>query len=411
MKFITFQKPNLNHLFIIAYFATIIFKEILAEIIFEEKLITALFFQTYFTYLSSVLSIIPFLIIKWRSRKRDESSDISSKKSAINLIFIDRINKYKGKNLYKYTFLASLFDFLSEAILCVFFFIYNSPELYSSYSLNIYMIINCVILYIMSYYILKTNFYKHHYLSFLINFICFLIAFIIDIVEITKQEITDYRYYIYIFVRIIRLTFYSILDSYAKLAMYSSFLSPYSLLLYMSLYEIVFLIIFSIPFIFITVEDFDGSKEIIFKQFLKYLTGTKLVYTILIFINAFLTELFLMYIIDRFSPSHLALAILLKPFFKNIYNIFKYMIKGEKVYWNQYANFFIFLLVIIGSMVHNEILIINKWGLNKKTKLFLNKEFNDESSDDEFIDNIYTINDFDENDEKKEDDHIELIKT
>ena len=124
-------------------------------------------------------------------------------------------------------------------------------------------------LYIISYYILKTHFYKHHYLSFLINFICFLISIIIDIVEITKREITEYRYYLYIFVRIFRLAFYSILDNYAKLSMHSAFLSPYSLLLYISFYEIPLLIMFSIPFIFISVEDFDGTNEIIFKGFLK----------------------------------------------------------------------------------------------------------------------------------------------
>ena len=285
-------------------------------------------------------------------------------------------------------------------------------ELYSSYSLSIYTIINCVILYIISYYILKTNFYKHHYLSFLINFICFIICIIIDIVEITKQEITEYRYYLYIFVRIIRLAFYSVLDSYAKLAMHSAFLSPYSLLLYMTLYEIPFLILFSIPFISITFEDFDGTNEIIFKGFLKYLTGIKLLYSILAFINAFFLELFLMYIIDKFSPSHLTLAISLMPFCKNIYNILKYMIKREAIFWYRYVNFVIFLLVIIGAMIHNEIVIINKWGLNKKTKLFLNEEFDAERSESgNIIESINTIDDFDENDETKEIENIELIKT
>ena len=89
-----------------------------------------------------------------------------------------------------------------------------------------------------------------------------------------------------------------------------------------------------------------------------------------------------MYTIDKFSPSHLALPILLKPF----YNVIKYLIKGDKVYWYQYINFFIFLFVIIGSMIHNEIFIINKWGLNEKTKLFLNKEFTSENIDIERID-------------------------
>ena len=287
MKFITFQKPNLKHLFFIAYFATMIAKDYLSDEVFEVTAISGLFFQTYFTILSHALSIIPFLIIKIRSRSKIKAEEKANKASPIKFIFTDRKNKYKGKNLFKYTLLTSVFDFLSEAILCVFFFIYNDIGLYKSYSLSIFTIINCVLLYIISYFILKTNFYKHHYLSFLINFICFLISIIIDIVEITKREITEYRYYLYIFVRIFRLASYSILDSYAKLSMHSAFLSPYSLLVYTSIYEVPLLILFSIPFFFITVEDFDGTNEIIFKGFLKYLTGIKMLFFILIFINAF----------------------------------------------------------------------------------------------------------------------------
>jgi len=407
MKFITFQKPNLNYLFFIAYFATILFKDYLSKEVFEVTALSGLFFQTYFTILSHALAIIPFLISKYLSRKKKNSQEKSIIDNTIILIHKDNIIKYKGKNLFKYTLLTSLFDFLSEAILCIFFFIYNDIGLYKSYSLSIFTIINCVLLYIISYFILKTNFYKHHYLSFFINFICFLIDLIIDISQIIKLKITDYRYYIYVFIRIIRLAFYSILDSYAKLAMHSASLSPYTLLFYTAIYEVPFLIIFSIPFFFITFEDLDGTNDIIFKGFLKYFTGIKILFSILLFINAFLTNLFLMYIVDRFSPSHLALAILLKPFAKNIYDIFEYLIKGENVYWYKYVNIFIFLFVIIGSMIHNEIFIINKWGLNKKTKLFLNKEFTSENSDIERFESDY---DFELNEEKNDNENeIDLL--
>ena len=177
MKFITFQKPNLNHLFFIAYLATMIAKDYLSEEIFEAVTISGLFFQMYFTILSHILSIIPFLIIKWRSKKKDNSKGRLNSLITINLLYSKTLTKYKGKNVFKYTLLISIIDFLSEAILCIFFYIYNDYGLYKSYSLSIYTIINCVLLYIISYFILKAHFYKHHYLSFLINFICFLIDY------------------------------------------------------------------------------------------------------------------------------------------------------------------------------------------------------------------------------------------
>ena len=407
MKFITFQKPNLYHLFFIIYFVTIMIKQTLESNIFEENLISVKFFQMYSNILSHILSIIPFLIIKYRSKSNDKSQEKYNSENALQLIHNNLIKTYKGENVIKYTFLTSFFYFLSEAIICIFLFINNIPELYSSYSLYIYSILNCVVLYITSYFILKTTFYKHHYLSFIINLICVLIDLIIDITQIIQQRITNYMYYIYIIVILFKLTFLCIFDNYAKLAMHSAFLSPNSLLLNMSIYEIFFLIIFSLPFIFITVEDFDGINDIIFKGFLKYLTGNKLIYSIIYFINNFFLELFLLYIIDKFSPSHIALAISLNPFCLNLFYMFHYLIKGEVVYWYRFINFFIFLLVIIGSMIHNEIFIINKWGLNKKTKLYLNKEFNAESIDPEGIDSDTYL---DSNEEKKENEtEIELI--
>ena len=295
--------------------------------------------------------------------------------------------------------MVSLFSFLSEAILTLINLInYKLDDDWIS-PLNIYVIINCVILYIASNFILKTIFYKHHYLSLTFNFVCFLITLIIDIIQMIQGKITRYRYYIYIIMRLIRIMFSSIFDCYAKLAMFESFLSPYSLLVYMALYDTIFLIIYTIPFMFINIIDTDGKNEIIFVRFLNYLSGIKLFYSIMIFINSFLSDLFILYIIDKFSPSHLTLAISLEPFFINTYIIIRNKKKGKDVDWNIYVNFVIFFILIIGSMIHNEIFIINKWGLNKKTKLFLNKEFTVESND---IGRFDTVYDNELNEEKNE---------
>ena len=399
MKFITFQKPNLYYLFFIAYFATIIVREFIAAQITENLTKSTYLFRMWISTLSHILSVIPFLIIKYRSKSSNDSNEKIKLSSKINFIIGDRINKYKGKNVCKHTLLTSVFSFLSEAVLYTFYFVNDKPEIYRSYSLSIYMITNCVILYITSYFILKTFFYKHHYLSLSINFFCFLIDLIIDIIQIIKQEITEYRYYIYIIVKLIRLTFLCVFDCYAKFSMLESFLSPYSLLAYMSLYESIFLLIYSTPFFFISIEEYDGTNDIIFKGFLNYLTGNKLLYSILSLLNNYISDLSLIYIIDKFSPSHLTLALTLESFFKDTYYIIKYKIEGENVYWNRYVDFGVFLALIIGSMIHNEIFIINKWGLNKKTKLFLNKEFHEENVD---VERFLTSDELDENEEKKE---------
>ena len=53
-------------------------------------------------------------------------------------------------------------------------------------------------------------------------------------------------------------------------------------------------------------------------------------------------------------------------------------------------------------MIHNEVVIINKWGLNLKTKLYLDQNFNEE------IKNIEDNND--ENIEKNEEEEEEEEK-
>ena len=140
-----------------------------------------------------------------------------------------------------------------------------------------------------------------------------------------------------------------------------------------------FLIIFTIPFIFITTEDVDGTNEIIFKGFLDNLNGIKMFYSFLLLIDNYFCNLFIMYIIDKFSPSHFTLAITLEAICKNVFDIIKNKMSDEEVDWDKYANCGIFFVLFIASMIHNEIFIINKCGLNEKTKFFLNKEFDEEN--------------------------------
>ena len=54
-------------------------------------------------------------------------------------------------------------------------------------------------------------------------------------------------------------------------------------------------------------------------------------------------------------------------------------------------------------MIHNEIIIINKWALNEKTHLFLNNEFKKET-----IDNEQIIENLDENSKDEDKESIEM---
>ena len=378
MKFITFQKPGLNYLFYIAYFSTVFFREYINDEIKIKKTKSGYFFRMYVSFLSHFISVIPFFISKYLSKNRTKNKENKTETNTIEYIHIDIFRKDKGRNLIKNTLLTSLFSFLAELLLYTFYFVIDKTEILNLHYLNIYIIFQCLLIYIISYFILKTHFYKHYYLSLFINFIGFSTDFIIDIIKIVQAEIIEYKYYIYITIRLTRLILLCYHDCYAKLAMYEAFLSPYSLMVYKAIYENLFLIIYTIPFIFIPAEEFDGTKEIIYKGFLNYLSGIKILYSILMLINNYLCNLSIMYIIDKFSPNHFTLAMILGAFIDNIRKIIK---NGKETDWIIYVNFGLLFVIFIASMIHNEIIIINKWGLNKKTKFFLNNEFNEEKND------------------------------
>lgn len=143
----------------------------------------------------------------------------------------------------------------------------------------------------------------------------------------------------------------------------------------MAIYETILLIIFTIPFCFLK---YNKSGEIIFVEFLEYLEGIKIFYNIIYFISIFLYEAFLLIIVDRFSPSHIPLALIIYAFFRNIYNVIKNIINKKENNWIIYVNFLIYIILFIAAMIHNEIIIINKWGFNAKTKLFLDIKLNEE---------------------------------
>ena len=210
---------------------------------------------------------------------------------------------------------------------------FNDKPSALTYQLEILMIFNTVTQYFASYFILKYQFYKHHYLSFGINFTCLIIFLIIDIIGLIQNKISQYQFYICTLLKILKYILLAIKDNYSKKVLFSEYISTFSLMLVMGLYELFFLAIFSIPFIFVKKRD---TKTNIFVEFLVFLKGTKLILSICSLISDFAYETFLLIIIDKFSPSHLPLGFILFSFLSNIYIIIEYRLNHEKNTYSLY---------------------------------------------------------------------------
>ena len=330
----------------------------------------------YICILSKLLSFIPYFISRILSKRRSKKDSNCNHDNIY--IYNKGIKKYRGKFLFKQILIVSLFGFFSEAVLYIFILINNNYESIKSYNLGIFLVLNTVVIYFVSYYVLKTYFYKHRFLSLFINSICFLVTLICDIITIVNLSIKEVSYYIYILIRIIRLILACFLFCYSKKVLDSAFLSPYSIIAFRSIYETIFLGCFTIPLAFINIKEYNNKEKIIFKSFLQYLKGINILYSILMLLADYLHDLFIMFIIYKFSPSHLTLAMIVKSFVRIGYNIIIAAIKNKYLFWSDCANLGICLILFVGSMIHNEIFIINKYELNTKTQLYLNSEFNDE---------------------------------
>ena len=395
MKFIIFGKFSFNHIYFLFYALSTFISRILWENLFDNNIdnVAKNFDSMYMIVFSLYLAVIPYLINKRLSKSNTNQINGKENENPNEVYYLYHQNiKYRNLNIS--TLRISIYGFLAKYIICLFLFFNDKPEVLSYYSLQMNLIFNTITQYMASHFILNYQFYKHHYLSFAINFCCILILIIIDIFEIVKKKIIDYQYYIYIILYLIKLLLFAFGDNYAKKTLYTEYLSPYSLMLSMAVYESIFAIIFSIPFIFLKTK---GTNINIFYEMSKLLNSSKIILSIGLFVCNFLYQMFLIIIMDRFSPSHLCLGFILNSFAKNIYTIIKNFYNNQERKWYYYSNIIIYIILFIAAMIHNEIFIINKCGFNTNTKMFLDLKLNEERRNSEYI---FTIEEDNEEDEQ-----------
>ena len=87
-------------------------------------------------------------------------------------------------------------------------------------------------------------------------------------------------------------------------------------------------------------------------------------------------------------------------------DIIQFIIEHRNIDWTYYYMFFIYTILFIAAMIHNEIFIINKWGLSWKTKLFLNLQLIEEEINQYLIPRDENEDDDDENENIEIEGHL-----
>ena len=412
MKLFFFPRFEWKYLLFILFFIfSFLQNAIIRWISMNTKDVAQPFLNTYLFNISDYLFIIPFVIIKIRTNRQRRLSDGHFKYLNALKSFSYHIKKKSNKTFYVYLFLVALLDFLEHVSSLIFYLVYGKNDRpVSENNLSFLLIFNTITIYIFSRIILKTYFYKHHYFSFLINIICILIIGAIDIVNINNHEKKEELGMIifYIIKKLLSIIFYSIEDVLGKKILMEFFFNIYSLLFHRAIFETVLLIIFSFPFAFIEITDVSDPERgpetgIIFERISNLLNhfSFKIIFFI---ITNFFYNIFIWLIIDKFSPSHYAISNVLE----SLGTLIRLWITEPNTVDLPVLRMFIYIILVLGGVIHTEMMVINYCGLQENTKLFLETiEFEDmlsikEKDENEICLDEYIIKISDENDDSNE---------
>ena len=365
----------------------------------------------YTSNISDFLAFIPYLIHKKLSREnrnidKVESLNINSRsiesKESDKLIYNSgepMKNKKRKKYIIIYFIIIAFLDFLNYFIKCLYIIIFQKELFINDF--NSITPLNIIFQFVSSYLILKIYFYKLQYFSLILNIIVFIIILIFDLIIIFYYSKFDgYAYIFFSF----SLFFLSVEYSLGKKVILYGFISIYFLFMMRGLIKLALTAI-------LTVIYFYTNKTHLINLSIWLRSIDLILLNISNIIVTFFEGILLWIIIDRFSPNYIPLALIFKEisdYIVIIIIITKDIIDSNVMGWDIYVRIFLYLILIIGVMIHNEIIIINICGLASDTKYFLDlkveiEQLYSDTDEPEILKRFETI---DEMDDKNNDANI-----
>ena len=362
-------KLDFKNIYILIFVLTSLFRRLIPKIIQkldnnDNKPPNTVIY--YFDIVSNFFSYIisSFLIIKDKLKKGYNKEQITTSEGEKTI-----------KNMRRFFFiiipLIALTDFLGQ--LCLYFFCRiqsNKSEIdkyISQEDLFFIIFFDISFRYIFSRILLKSYFYKHHYLSMILTFVGSIPLLIIAMKNIFEiKNISDQKdsIIVFIFLYLIRALLFSLEDVFNKIALNKLLLRPYQLMFYKSLFEMIPIIGLSVPEI---IKDFDD-----FKKIYNNLLGFLLYRGVYIIFGFFLFFAYIS-IIELVNPNHLSILKSLEFIAFYINNTIWDFIEKEKndiKYFNYIFEFISCIILLFAALLHNEMIIIKKCGLYECTDYY-----------------------------------------
>ena len=322
-----------------------------------------------FTYcISDLLS--GFLIIITQRLTQSHSTQGNEKEENLlnpfELINFDKNDKKSRKKKYFLIFLICLIDFLGRAASLIYYFIFDDNSL-SLESKNTWLIIMDLIFRILfSKWILQEKIYKHHLMSLFFLIIGYISMIYSGIYLLNHSKVGKWYYIIFSILR--RLAF-SIGDTLTKKLFAEEFILPQILMFYKGIFALIIHCLVFFPIIaFSETIPFSENNNYFFIDNDSFEKIMKILFIIFLFIR----NVIILQIIYVFSAIHIG-------FFDSVIKYCDYIMKvifsgldksdlPEPKFLMFIINLISLILIIFGTLLFSEIIIINKWGLDYDTK-------------------------------------------
>ena len=323
------------------------------------------FFYIQLYFISYLFSFIPLLIYFCKYRTREDKSnkensierntEFVNEDNNSNILILQQENHKRKKHL--------LLGILIIILLCIDSVGYNYLDYQGLWDKgSVGLAFKIPILFLLSYFILKYRFYRHHYITILLNLIALLSKYTLTIVQSNSQEYVPLHLLLYLFFALS----HSLLLVPGKYFMEKYGKTPYFLMLIIGVINC--LIIISIACIKYLID----SESDIFYGFNNYINSfTSFLLFMGDIISQFLYNLGAWITIYYFSPLHIIIC-------ENVIEIYYYLydIKENLEIWNEmgfYLNIWFMPTVLffnlICSLIFNEIIILKCFKLDYYTRI------------------------------------------
>ena len=415
IKRLFFEKPHINHFLFLFFFVSSIIKQIIFKDIKDKVNLSIPIFKLYIYDVGDLLSFIPYLIIKKKSKSQIPIAERKKRKmneEEIKYIYNDLTNEEFKKNkmyIILFIFLLTILDFIAQISTVTFYLITGNQKFQVKQAhLNITLIFNVIGLFLFSKLFLRTTFRRHHFFSLIVFIVCLIVIVVLDIIQIIKEYGNNYKKpLIFLAIKIFTVILYSLEDVIAKVIFLNYYFSPYFLLLVKAIVQFGYLIIFSFPLIFTKIKLEGGGEVIIYSMFKDiFKEDIYYLYYFIYLVNSFFYNTLNFIIIDKFSANHSGISRIFENFGVFMINIIQKSIDIDSIFGIRLV---MYILLIIVSFIFNEILVINICGLANGTKLFLDYKEQKDLSLIKDINSSDLLTDSEKEENKDSNNRIELV--